>query len=359
MSRRLRREVRLRGGAVVDRVAEAVFRIRCRPRGLLHERADVTASRLDAAIARGGRFLLRQQRADGSLRGFLLYPGASTTWLTAHVAFVLADVPELEPLCRRAARFLQCVGPDDGGWGYNRRVAVDCDSSAQALLVLLAFSLPFEPFLIRNLAAAQLPAGGFPTYPIASAAKDVLPSGWQTAHPDVTAVVAEALRRAGGFDACVDRCVRWLEDRLDGGVLPSYWWSGDHYSLWVQARTHLLRPVAEARVRGAVAAHPGIPQLAMGLTAAAELGLPAEILREATRGVLLDQFADGSWPCAPCLRVTAPDQLSPVPDAPGPVVADRRRVFSTAHCVSALAHVRSRLHPGMRVGADTAVRTEA
>ena len=175
MSRRLRREVRLRGGAVVDRVAEAVFRIRCRPRGLLHERADVTASRLDAAIARGGRFLLRQQRADGSLRGFLLYPGASTTWLTAHVAFVLADVPELEPLCRRAARFLQCVGPDDGGWGYNRRVAVDCDSSAQALLVLLAFSLPFEPFLIRNLAAAQLPAGGFPTYPIASAAKDVLP----------------------------------------------------------------------------------------------------------------------------------------------------------------------------------------
>jgi hypothetical protein len=346
--------MKIRGGAAADKVAEAVFLIRCRPRGLLHRHVDVTAGRLDDAIACGARYLLRQQGADGSLRGFLLYPGASTSWLTAHVAFVLADVPQVEPLRRRAARFLQSVGPGDGGWGFNRRVAVDTDSTAQAILVLLGCSLPVEPFLLRNLAAAQLPCGGFPTYPVSPGANGVPASGWQCAHPDVSAMVAEALRRAGSFEGCVDLCVRWLTDRLVGGVLPSYWWTGDHYSVWVQARTGLLPAAAGPRVRAAVAAHPGIPQLAMGLTAAVELDLTEEILRDATRRLLLDQLADGSWHCAPCLRVTAPDQCSPAPEAPGPVVADRRRVFSTAHCLAALSRVRGRLFPGRRGSAGDA-----
>lgn len=343
--RRLRREIGLCGGAAVDRFAELLFRVRHRPEGLLHVDVDATAHCLDAAIAAGARFLQRRQHGDGSWRGFLLYPGASTTWLTAHVAFVLEEMPHLEGLCARAADFLHSVGANDGGWGYNRRVAVDCDSWSQGLMVLLRFALPCEDFLVSNLASAQLSCGAFPTYPPDSDERGTVPNGWQSAHPEVSAMVAEALRRSGGFDDSVERCLCWLRDVSPGGVLRSYWWSDDCYALWVQARTHLLAPAAWGRVSSALQSNAGIPQLAMVLTAAAELGFPDDVFREGVRRILLEQLSDGSWPCAPCLRVTSPTHTGLGPDPPGAVVADRRRVFSTAHAIAALDRVDKRLFP--------------
>ena len=338
-ARRIRRFVGLRAGASFDWLSELAFRTGRRPRGLLHRDMEITADRIEAAIRAGVAFLERRQERNGVLRGFFLYPGASTTWVTAHVAFVLEDVSRARALCERGAAYLQSIGASDGGWGYNRRVTPDCDSSAQALMVTARFELPCEPFLLRNLAAAQLPCGGFPTYVGDGSAS----TGWQSAHPEVSALVTEALRRAGGFDDNVDRCSQWLERSMNAGVLPAYWWDDTAYSLWVQARTCRLGSGATSAVRAGLEEHRTSPQLSMALAAAVLAGASDASVSDAASRLLGQQLSDGSWACGACLRLTDPRSFTAGPGAPGPLVADRRRVFSTAHAVAALQAVGTRL----------------
>lgn len=334
--------MRLHGGAAVDWAGEACFRMRHPQRGLLHDVADIADGRLDRAMAAGAEFLSHRQHGDGSFRGFLLYPGASSAWLTAHVAFVLEHVPEVEGMCRRAAAWLQSIGAEDGGWGYNRRVAVDSDSGSQALMVLGRFSLPCEEFLVRNLADMQLECGGFPTYPPDRGSQPPGATGWRSAHPEVSAMVAEALRRRGGFEEQVDRCRRWLESVAAGGVLTSYWWEGDGYAIWVQSRTATLSASAPGALQDALDRCAGSPQVAMVLSAAIDSGMAGESVEAAIRRLLREQLSDGSWPCAPCLRVTDPRHTVSNGRLTGRVAADHRRVFSTAHAIAALERVRAR-----------------
>lgn len=336
-----RRHLRLQVGPIVDSIDELIFRIRSGPRGLAHRKPYVTANQLDRAVELGARFLSEKQSFNGCLSGFLLYPGASTTWLTAHVTFVVENIPQLEGLCRRAAEYLSAIGPEDGGWGYNRRVAPDCDSTAQALMAIHRFGMPMQMFLLKNLVGAQLPCGGFPTYPPES--KDNPENGWQMAHPEVSAVVSETLRRVGGCESSLEHCLSWVNAQFNRGVLPAYWWSGYQYGLWVQARTGLLTPETSHAIEGLLQQPMGIPALPFVLTAAAELPVSEETLCSLARMILLEQNADGSWNCQPCLRVTSPKWFQATPDAPGDMAADRRRIFSTAHSVAALFRVRKRL----------------
>ncbi|MBK6660961.1 MAG: hypothetical protein IPG43_23770 [Proteobacteria bacterium] len=194
-ARRLRRSLALLAGALGDRVSEAVFVLRHPPRALLHADATPSAARIDEAIAAAVGFLEAQQRRDGSLRGFCLYPGASSDWLTAHVCFVVEAVPALDGFARRAAAYLAAHGADDGGWGYNRRVAVDCDSTAQALMVTQRFDLSLPSFIGESLAAAQSDDGGYPTYVPQGAANPA--HGWQAPHAEVSAMVLVWLLRDG------------------------------------------------------------------------------------------------------------------------------------------------------------------
>lgn len=332
--RACRRSAALFGGALAERVSQACFLTLNPARGLLHQCTDLTPARLHQAIAHGARFMRRQQRVDGSLRGFCLYPGASSSWLTAHVCFTVEAVPALDRLARRAARWLAVHGADDGGWGYNRRVAADCDSSAQALMVLERHALPYPAFLLQNLAAAQASCGGYPTY--VPQAGNAPRDGWQAVHGEVSAMVLACLRRAGGFDARVARCEAWLHDKLRSGVLTSYWWGDDAYALWLQARTGLLSAQAAPAIRALLDSGRACPQLPMALSAALALERFEFDIASAGRRLLAAQLADGSWPCAPCLRVTDSRVFEPASHSAGEVAADRRRVFSTAHALAAL-----------------------
>ncbi len=268
--------------------------------------------------------------------GFLLPPGSASTWLTAHVAFVVDRVADLDDACWRAAHFLAKVGADDGGWGYNRRVSVDCDSSAQALIVLDRFGIRAEEFLVEALAKSQLPCGGFPTYPSEDPASPPA-TGWHAAHADVSVLVAEALRRRGGFDERVQRCATWVEQQLTNGVLPSYWWPGPYYGLWVQAKVGRLPRAAAAITRTALQSSATQPQMGMALSAAIRAGLSDEQITPFVGALLKGQSADGSWACGPCLRVSSPREFVATEHVSGPVFADRRRILSTAHAVAALA----------------------
>ena len=311
-------------GAALDRAGSLAQRAVHPVRGLAHPGPKLDAPSLVRAVRLGVSFLQRRQRPDGVWKGFLLPPGAATSWLSAHVAWVVEDVPALEDACRRAAGYLVAIGPDDGGWGYNRRVGVDSDSTAQALLVLDRFGREVPGFLVHGLLRARQADGGFATY----APRGGTPSGWQTSHPDVTAVAVEALRRHGH--------PMQAPRRLDAAGFASYWWAGPEYGLWVRARTGIRTPALEAAVRKALRERQPTPQAAQVLAAALAFGVEREHLRPTALHLLATQLADGSWPCSPCLRVTDPGELETRADLRGKIYADERRIFSTAHAVAAL-----------------------
>lgn len=303
--------------------------------GLAHGGPSIGDPPLRHALELGVSFLQRRQSRNGVWKGFRLPPGPATSWLTAHVAWVCEEVPELHAACRRAALHLERIGPDDGGWGYNRRVGIDSDSTAQALLVLNRFRRPVPDFLVEALLRAQLPSGGLATYAPGAGAT----SGWHTAHPDVTIVAVEVLRRHG-FGEAAERALGWLGKETLRSDFASYWWPGPEYGLWIRGRIGILH---DPRTAGAVSAaltdtRPA-PHGAQLLAAALALGReeePEPLVESAAAHLVRTQLADGSWPCAPCLRVTDPRETETHADLRGRVYADGRRVFSTAHAVAAL-----------------------
>jgi hypothetical protein len=331
------RLARLAAGGTADRVDEALFvaKSRARPGGASNWSEDRDVHRaLQHAVA----FLTGQQRHDGSLRGFLLLPGASTYWITAHAGFVLEGVPELTNFCHRAATNLAIAVRSGNGCGYNERVGEDLDSTAQALIVMHRFGQAVPEAAMSRLLDAQQRDGGFPTF--APPFRGARPAnGWQTAHPDVTAIVVELLRRVGGFDETRARALRWLATQQQDGVLPSYWWPGDGYGVWVQGRAGLTTAGSAAKALALLGAGPNPPWTGMALDAALYGQLNPALRARTQANLLQTQCVDGSWACEPCLRVTDIRCFGAAAQAPGKVHRDRRRVFSTAHTIGALAHL--------------------
>jgi len=340
-----------------DAAADLAFRLLHRPVPLCAPPPGSTTALLDAirrAIARGCDFLRRSQRTDGSLRGFLLLPGASDAWLTAHAAFVLEDVAELAPLCERAARFLEDATRWRDGWGYNHLTRSDLDTTCQALMVLVRRGLPPPLFTTWLLVRAQSASGGFPTYP---------PSGrggrpaneWEEPHPDVTLLVTEMLRRLRIDGDARPRALDWLDtQRLAQGTYRPRWWTSPAYSLWAQAKAGLATCDSAALTSALLPLQRTVPFLPMLLSAAASMGCDGEVCQDAARRLLARQLRDGSWSCVPCLRsgVLGTGIAESLIDrwrdrvawlnsgALGAVHADWRRIFSTAHAVAALHAVR-------------------
>jgi hypothetical protein len=325
-------------GVALDAAAEALFLLSHRPGQAARPAASLSAEAVSGAIESGALYLGKRQRADGSLRGFLLPPGASVEWITAHVAFVLEGVPALTPFCRRAAKYLWKVGYARGGWGFKRRVGFDSDSAAQALMVIHRFGSPIENRWVDQLVSLQAPCGGYPTFRPAKAGTQPL-DAWQKPHPDVTVIMIEMMQRLGRFRERRERAMSWVQGELDRGVLRGYWWKGDAYGLWAQARVGPLTAAASRLARTRLESAQGVPDLPMYLTAALADGEGGEAVQRAVRRLLRAQHADGSWSCEPCLRVTDPTHSRAGPEAPGPVFGDRRRVFSTTHAVAALQAV--------------------
>jgi hypothetical protein len=260
------------------------------------------------------------------------------------VALVVESVEEMSAAALRAAHYLARVGPDPGGWGYNRRVGVDYDSTAQALIVLRGHGIEAPGFLHQWMLEGQHPSGGYPTYPPPEAGPA---NGWQHPHPDTTQMVAlyhvRHHHRAPG-----EHCLRWLDTVRVEGLVPSYWWPGHGYGLWLAGR---LGPplVPEHTANELLEMGHSLPHLAFVLSAAADV-VDQTALDTGVVRLLAQQLADGSWPCAPCLRLT--DKRSAVAGAAatGRLVRDPRRVFSTAHAVAALDRVRRAVAEDAGVG---------
>lgn len=330
-----------RGSAASDVMSELIFHVRHRPGGLAHADLTVESNVIDRAIALGVGFLKRAQRRDGAWVDFRLPPGMSDEWMTAHTAFVLEGVPAAQGLTANAAQYLAQIGRGRRGWGYNHRVATDCDSSAQALMVLHRHGIKPATDIVNWLISAQNRSGGFPTYPPEPGTPV---NGWNVDHPDVTLLVIHSLRRLRTGTSALQAAVAWLESTGEH-VLTSYWWPSPSYAMWAQVRTSFSGPDAAARAAASLDPSCTAPESAMLIEAAAYgRRLTTKQAVEATARLLGEQFRDGSWPCSPCLRVTDPMVMSSSTTAPGKVYAGTRRIFSTAHAVSALNQVSKYLH---------------
>jgi hypothetical protein len=284
--------------------------------------------------------VLASQDAEGVWTDWALPPGPSPYWTTADVGLRLSGLGPphraalAEPLAH-AARWLTTQQAAGGGWGYNRAVEPDADSTSQALLFLAAAGRSAPPEASAFLARHQQPDGGFATF-----LPDALVGSWGLSHPEITPVALLALRASpGGLpEASLARGLAWVRSaRRPDGLWNSFWWStplpATEVSLAFLAALGTPEPPPPALARR-IPADSLETSLLLSITAAAGPSLRVE---ELARRLLAEQADDGSWESAPALRVTARECERPWEAAePGPLFADPGRLHGTATALAAL-----------------------
>jgi hypothetical protein len=307
-----------------------------------------TPRRPSKALTTTLQFLIDRQSADGAWRDFLLKPGRSDAWVTSYVGLRLLQIERtfsfdaLRRPIATAMRFVERSRNANGGWGYNAICPPDADSTAHAILFLRVAGATPTLRDYRDLSRFQLPDGAFATYRRGDALE-----GWCTGHPDVTAV---ALRALAAVLPSHHRILRHGYARLAAYLkrrepLASYWWPSVFYlarELRALSRECSNAPVFE------------LPQLAITNDAgcfARSLAIELAMLDDGETNVEAQlralrrmQIADGSWPSEPILRVVNPrsKRLDDRYARRSPVVADDRRIFTSATVAAALALAESR-----------------
>lgn len=279
------------------------------------------------AIRRGIAFLERSRQMDGWWRDFHTLAGPSDEWVTAYVAYALADLPRGRDFSIAAWRLL-VPRSRSGGFGYAAHVPPDCDTTAWVCRLaerLGTTDTSVYRHAVRFLRSAITADGGIPTYgkerPIRKFTgldRAVSFEGWTSAHPCVTANVAcvAGLRRE--FRSYLNNV------RNPSGTWEGYWWPSPSFPTMLACEA-LGEQCVDWRVD-----HRSAFDLACALT----VGVP---VREE---LLHQQLPDGSWPSSAHLRVPAPFVRN---SQAGPArrTADHNRIFTTATAIRAL-HVASR-----------------
>lgn len=323
-----RKYLKLKTQYVADAIENEVFKI------LSHNKPVKVLSFTNQALEQSKEnaiyFLKKQQKKDGSFKGFLLFPGASVCWLSAHVGFVLETIPEAYFIRKKICNYLQERMFDDGGWGYNRHCPIDLDSTVQALLLLHKMNYEFPSFILQNIIQAQDIHGGFPTYFNLSKNKNL----WQKPHADITILVIELLKRTGEFSHELNRAEMWLAKQFDeNGFLKNFWWNNPAYSIWLQGKTNFIKPITVDTLRNFFSLYHSVSEAAFIAHAVSLKENMKDTISEITTLLLNTQLQDGSWPCSKVLKV--PHRY--VEDAACKIYADEKRIFSTAHALNALS----------------------
>lgn len=323
-------------------------------------------------------FLLGSRGASGWWRDFETLAGASDEWVTGYVGAALAGEPvaRAQTAAANGWRLLCTRRRWSGGWGFNRRVPVDADSTVWA--VRLAAGLG-ETGRRTQRALAVIEkhireSGGVATYrssgPIrvfTRLAGSTSFDGWCAEHVCVTAAAdlndLEARPR-------VLRFVR--EAQSADGLWRAYWWSDPEYATMLAAqmlgktglsadREAVLRAAATAERRidqfGAVptplrpSGSPFATACAATVIAIAGDAHVGHGLERAARWLVAAQSADGGWPSSAALRIPPPGVRDPDAYEPwtvggrggGSIVLDQERVYTTATVLWALRTVATNL----------------
>lgn len=180
------------------------------------------------------RRLIALQGRDGLWGGFRLQPGESREWVGAVAARALAEAAASGRLpaalarlawqrAGRASAVLRGAERPGGGWGYDRLVPPDSDSTAAVLRLFAALGQSAPATAVAFLAAQGSPVRGWATYgPMRCW------DAWSQPCPEVDAAAALALAGAGALDrAGLAEAWRRLASMADGrGHWRAYWWPG-------------------------------------------------------------------------------------------------------------------------------------
>jgi squalene cyclase len=345
----------------------------------------IALAQLDSAIAAGRAFLLARRKFDGLWSDFQTEAGCSDEWVSGFAVYALAQdatgdtdvAATIDTLIARQRR--------NGGWGYNKSIPADCDSTGWVLMAL-STAPPRKPSIAergrRFLRSHQAnPAGGFSTYlprdgidRIIGAPAGAVIDGWLHPQPCVTGLVLQSLLVLGEpvRGAVVRAATDYLLCQRDtSGNWPSYWWKGSAYSTYLCLRAlwtsnALGKDTAYATVRlvasrqrpdgGWSDLRDGPSEVfatafcLLALALFPERGVMADAERAAW-WLLRHQEAAGQWPTAPILRIPTPITVRPdgmnseywnlIERGTGIIVADQDAIYTSAAALWALAAFRS------------------
>jgi squalene cyclase len=330
---------------------------------------------IDKAIT----FLRVSRGLDGWWWDFYTRAGFSDEWVTGYVGTALAAVPDsrASQMAQAAWGKLRSRRRRAAGWGYNKHVPTDADSTLWALhLVEAVGGAPSRRVRRAHemLARHVLPDGGVATYasegPIRHFTRiksSISMEGWCSAHPCVTAAAALCPAFSGREQALDFLCKTQSPD----GGWNSYWWCDREYATAHAARAlhnqgdpadnaHIQDAVEWARRRvgpdGAVrnnlfpGGSPFATALALYILAlAGDRGAVREEASRALDWLLAQQQPDGSWRPTAALRIPPASAADPetVSDwsihsggGGGTIVIDQRALFTVATVLRALQEVR-------------------
>jgi squalene cyclase len=331
-----------------------------------------------SAIEGGIDFLLAGQGDDGMWRDFLTAAGQASTWPTGYIGNCLQLAGADRNALERTADALVPLQQSDGGWGYNEETPSDADSTSWALLFLARMGGRDRACRRAGLCLARHQrrhSGGVATYAEPGPIRRYMDlgrwvpfRGWCRPHIEVSAVAGRAhcALASDVSHARAGAAWRYVHSRQNAdGSWNSYWWTSPHFATQQAVELALsmrdLDPVRRAAAwtlrgqghDGGWGAPGDVPTsafaTALSLSVLVSAGLDdwRPVARAIDALVRLQQ-EDGGWPSHPTLRIPFPADPSTAGDdrwrlvrfAPGIVVQDQHRTFTSATCVAALARAK-------------------
>jgi hypothetical protein len=282
------------------------------------------------AVRRAEEYLCEAQEPSGYWTDFWLEPGTSDAWVTAFVGLAIVD--GCREKAERAAAWLATHSHADGGWGYNRTVPADADSTAFAVALFVRLGIKVPRSAINFLWRHFRSGAGFVTYTFSDSSHR-----WAWPSVDVTASALVALHQAEELD-CQGLQTLWRELLCPAqdisGDWTGFWWEDAAYptALVLEAWRLAERPPLRFPVKTTGASSPFTA--AGRLLAAAAVEKEAEVHRY-TSELLASQQSDGSWPGNACLRAppSHPDRRQWQRTSAS---VDKRRIFTSALALRAL-----------------------
>lgn len=333
---------------------------------------------LDNVIERACLFLEKWQWPGGFWIDFELVVGMSSQWVTAYISHCLAQANANSSALAPANKWLLQTQLEEGGWGYNRDIPPDGDSTANAVLFLAGYGRTNLSEEVLDHAAETLLTfrsnndGGFMTYrpiphiPGEEKHKFMFEgSGWCISHLSVTALAAVALHKVNPvkFRHVLKEAAVFIKQRQDpAGFWDDHWWLDRIYGTYWSSRflnsmgdrispqraiDWLVRNNQDGKAWGnGLGSQPSPYHTALALSTLMLLDSPPRVHQLIKNGIawlIENQRADGGWTSVPILLTVIPEIHEPwrSTDASSrQAVADQYSLFTSATVLVALVNYR-------------------
>lgn len=326
------------------------------------DKQTVSEEQIRDAVALATDFLIGAALGAGCWTDFELPVGSSDEWVSAYIVSSLAASSHLGPVAQPVSWIVSRYRRNLG-WGYNKSVPPDADSTAWSILALTRSGVELPDGAATALLSFQKPDGSFSTYQESTYAH-----GWSEPHADVTAICLLAMIESpNSFTEAAIHSTAEALVRLqrESGRWESYWWNTDLYATAHAARAlsrtqellaraesvdrrALLRRRIRSSLKSAKSHYRTLPEPFSIFALAHWLRLGNVISTSECAGaskaslsrLLQAQRSDGSWPAQPMLCLTDPYASQPnAAEARTRTFGDSGNLFTTASVISALSEM--------------------